>query len=302
MINPKAKLLWHGRRVESWLRGEYALPVLVEVAPTNHCNASCPWCDFKGKHGKININKDVMLSTLKELTYTEVKAINWTGGGEPTMHPNFNEFVVEAHRLGIEQGLFTNAYEGIENPEMFKWIRISMTDKGFAAIKKPDGFFGICVNQTVTTLESELAEWCEEAKSMGAKYFQVRPSLAGIWQNQPYMPTPVGLKSIETEDFEVVISHYKYDEAILPHEYTKCYGYHFCPSIDWKGQVGVCLYRMDEDKYVFGNLNEETFTAIWYHKNVSGNLVNDGCQNCCKNHEINKELFVAKHMDHVNFL
>ena len=137
---------------------------------------------------------------------------------------------------------------------------------------------------------------------MGAKYFQIRPSLQGTWQKQTYIPPPISLKSIETDDFEVIISHYKYDEAILPHGYTKCYGYHFCPSINWKGKVGVCLYRMGEEKYVFGDLNKETFTYIWYNKKVPDDLMDDGCQNCCKLHEINKVLFEAAQMKEVNFI
>ena len=100
MINPRAKLLWHGCRVESWLRGEHALPVIIEIAPTGFCNASCPECFFRDKNDGGSINKDIMLTTLEELVQAEVKAINWTGGGESTLHPNFNDFVVKANRLG----------------------------------------------------------------------------------------------------------------------------------------------------------------------------------------------------------
>ncbi len=301
-MNPRAKLLRHGDRLRSWFKGEVSLPILVEIAPTNSCNASCPWCDFKGKHGTININKAIMLSTLKELIRTGVKAINWTGGGEPTLHPNFNEFVAEAHRLGIEQGLFTNAYTEIENPEVFKWIRISLTDEEFEPIQRPGGHFGICVNMLITTSGKKLREWCKYARDMGASYFQVRPALQGNYKKQSFLLPPGYLKEYETRDFKVILSDYKFMDATKPHGYSRCYGYHFCPSIDWCGKVGVCLYRMDEEKYVFGDLNKQTFTAIWHHKRVAEGLVNGGCQNCCKNHEINKLLFEAKHVKEINFL
>jgi len=300
-LNPQAKLLRHGDRVKAWFEGMVPMPILVEIALTDECNASCPWCDFKNKHGNTYINRNTLLSTLKELARIGVKAVNWTGGGEPTLHPNFSEFVAEAHKLGIEQGLFTNAYLSIENPEMFKWIRISLTDKGFKLIKKPNGYFGICVNILVDTTEKRLRACCTLSRVMGAKYLQVRPALVEDYKKQPLLSIPQYLKEYETDDFKVILTPYKFEDATKPHGYDRCYGYHFCPSIDWRGKVGVCLYRMGEERYVFGDLNKDTFTKIWYHKDVSIDLVNENCQNCCKNHVINKLLFEAKHVEHANF-
>lgn len=302
-LNPQSKLFKHGGKVEDWLRGvRNPIPVLVEIAPIGFCNASCPWCFFREKHSNGSIDKDVVLRTLGELAGMGVRAVNWTGGGEPTLHPNFNDFVIKSHELGLEQGLFTNAYLEISNSMMFKWIRISLTDKGFQPIKKPRGFFGICVNMLEDTSPMELSEWCIEAKDMGAKYFQVRPALEGHYEIQPSISIPLYLKVYETDNFKVLLTPYKFEEATLPRGYDRCYGYHFCPSIDWNGKVGVCLYRMEEENYVFGNLKEKTFTEIWCHKDPPLNLIDEKCQNCCKNHEINKALFEATRVEHENFL
>ena len=119
---------------------------------------------------------------------------------------------------------------------------------------------------------------------------------------QPMIIPPSYLKEYETNDFKVMLTPYKFKEAVIPREYDKCYGYHFCPSINWKEKVGVCLYRMEKEKYILGDLKEKTFTEIWQQKNCSEDLVDDKCQNCCKNHEINKMLFEAKQLKHVNFL
>lgn len=302
ILNPQSKLLWHGDRVRNWLEGGDPSPILIEIATTGFCNATCPWCFFKDKNAGGSIDKDIMLRTLRELAKIGVKAINWTGGGEPTLHPNFDEFVTEAYALGLEQGLFTNAYLEIKKSSMFKWIRISLTDKEFKPIKRPKGYFGICVNMLVDMPPEKLREWCEEARDINARYFQVRPALEGNYLKQPMMIIPSYLKEYETDDFKVILTLYKFKEAVIPHEYDKCYGYHFCPSINWKEKVGVCLYRMGEEKYIFGDLKEKSFTEIWHHKKISNNLVNEGCQNCCKNHEINKALFMAKQMEQINFL
>ena len=59
---------------------------------------------------------------------------------------------------------------------------------------------------------------------------------------------------------------------------------------------------MGEEKYVFGDLNRKSFVSTWIRKDVPMNLVDAKCQNCCKNHEINKILFTAKQARCVNFL
>lgn len=297
-LNPQAKLLHQGETLGKWIKTGRTIPVLVEIAPTGYCNAKCPWCFFKDNRGKEIIDKKTMENALKEMAETGLKAVNWTGGGEPTLHPNFSDFVKIANKFGLKQGLFTNAYKKIPNQEMFDWIRISMTDKGFKPIKKPKVSFGICVNLTKNTL---VEKWCKEAKEFGASYFQIRPALIGDYKKQPKLKPPTDLKKYETNKFKVLLTPYKFEEATKPRVYDKCYGYHFCPSIDWRGRLGVCLYMMGHNRFILGDLNKNSFREIW-RKIPEEILVIKECQNCCKNHEINKILFAAKNLEHIDFL
>ena len=100
ILNPQSKLFWHGDRVKSWLEGATPSPVLVEIAPTGFCNASCPWCFFKDKRGG-SIDTDVMLKTLNVLKKMGVKAINWTGGGEPTLYENLPALLRDIKNEGL---------------------------------------------------------------------------------------------------------------------------------------------------------------------------------------------------------
>ncbi|MFA6106346.1 MAG: radical SAM protein [Patescibacteria group bacterium] len=300
-LNPHAKLLWNGDRVKSWLEGDKIHPILIEIAPTGYCNANCPWCFFENQKTAEKIDPAVMLKTIDELAKNGVKAINWTGGGEPTLHPQFAEFVRRAADCGIEQGLFTNGYLEIPEQEKFSWIRISLTDKGVDAIKKPRVPFGINLNQTANQTEDELKKICQEARDLGAAYFQVRPALLGSHKIQPKLTPPDYLKKYASEDFQVYTTPYKYEEAVRPKEYNKCYGYSFCPSINWKGHLGVCLYMMGDKNFIFGDLNEAGYSALW-EKIPEHIKVSPACQNCCKNHEINKLLDLSKGIIQTSFL
>jgi len=298
---PQLKLFYHSDRVEEWIETNKTSPVLVEIAPTAYCNASCPWCFFKNRQTGKQIDTDIMMNTIEDIAKLGVKAINWTGGGEPTLHPNFNLFISYASHYGLKQGLFTNGYETIPKEYEFEWIRISLTDEGFDKIKKPIVPFGICVNDIEDYSAEDLRNLCLQSKDFGASYFQVRPALVGSYKIQPRLEAPKYLKEYNTKDFKVYITDYKYIDAVKSKEYDYCYGYHFCPSIDWNGNVGVCLYMTDKSKFVFGNLNKLNFSEIW--KTIPEQIkVVDCCQNCCKNHEINKILYNVRNIKSVDFL
>lgn len=301
VFDPKAKLLWHGDRIKQWLETGKSKPVLVEISPTGFCNARCPWCFFKDKVEPVMLSKNLVNAMMTGLCSVGIRAINWTGGGEPTLHPNLSDMVIAADLYGFEQGIFTNAYKPIPHEDLFKWIRISLTSEWFKPIVKPKVPFGICLNQIESQTEHELRQICMDALKFGASYFQIRPALAGSHQKQVPMEPPLYLKDIETDEFRVYITEYKYEEAVLPREYSRCYGYHFCPSIDWYGNVCACLYMNKEPKCLFGNINNEPIESIWQRIPNSVSVL-DECQTCCKNHEINRLLDSAKKVEQVNFI
>lgn len=295
---PQEKLLWNGSRVERLLRTGSTAPVLIEIAPVGYCNASCPWCFFRDKHSSSVINSALMFKALHDLAKAGIKAINWSGGGEPTLHPDFESFVEIAHGLGIQQGLFTNALQPIPKEGCFSWIRISLTDRGFEGIVKPEVPFGICLNQLEEHSEQDLIDYCFKAQAFGASYFQARPALV---DPQPVMEAPTFLKKLEKPGFKVITTDYKYSESVKTKDYADCVGYHLCPSIDYEGNVSACLYRSNEACYVFGNLKEKSFSEIY--ENIPATVkVNAGCQNCCKLHEVNRAIARAKTVTHKYFL
>jgi cyclic pyranopterin phosphate synthase len=301
IFNPQAKLLHHGSRVERWLALGRTIPVLFEVAPTGYCNAKCPWCLFNGKKYREKIRRDTMISAIDDMADLGVKALNWSGGGEPTLHPDFELFIEYASTKRLKQGLFTNGYNVIPRDHVFSWIRISLTERGYLPIKKPSVPFGIVLNQIPEHTDEQLTGLCKQAKAFGAYYFQIRPALVGSGEKQPVIRPPKFLEQYADKDFSVYVTEYKYREAIRPKDYTECYGYHFCPSIDWKGKLIVCLYASGNNKYTLGDLNKTRLLKLWPEiaKDIK---VTEACQNCCKNHEINRALYAAMHTGSVDFL
>ncbi|MFH1899679.1 MAG: SPASM domain-containing protein [Patescibacteria group bacterium] len=144
-----------------------------------------------------------------------------------------------------------------------------------------------------------LKKIAQQSKKLEVDYFQVRPALAKSYKNQSRLEIPYHLKSLETDKFKIYLSEYKFIDSTKPKDYKICYGHNFCPVIDFSGDVNVCMYKLGQKPYVFGNLYKQSFTKIWKSKKrkqiMMSNLVNNDCQVCCKNHEINKLLYYMKH-------
>ena len=303
-FQPQVKLLKQTEALgEFQRRGRTLRPSLVEVAPTAFCNANCGFCFYGqdksvvGKSG-AKIDKDTMSRAIECMGYMGVPAINWTGYGEPSIHPDFRYFTELAKMHGIKQGMFTNAYKTDSyNPEDFDWIRVTVTPKGLEG-KVGDNIrelaeqtaVGIGMNITDRTSRFHVRALCQQAKELGVDYFQVRPALAVPGEEQEIIVPPEELKLKETEDFKVFLSPHKFEEYLKERTYDRCFGFHFVPAITPSGMLNACMYR---DDYILGDLNAENLTDIWARTKDSFRVTKD-CQTCCKNHEINDLLSKLK--------
>lgn len=300
------KKLWsNSGRVGELMKTGRTVPILVEVLPTNTCNAKCSFCFYRGTHSREMIKREAMLKILSGIAEFGVKAVNWSGGGEPSLHPDFMEFTQRAHELGLGQGLFTNAIDTERvNPEMFSWIRISETDKGFAdfiieAIRKwkDKTKVGYCINLLPGYSKEKLMETAEGLKRAGAHYLQVRPALAGSVKEQNNVIFPLFLKDYEGNGFRVFLSEHKFNEYLKPHGYDTCLGCWLCPCVHYNGKLMTCEYWFDK-AHEIGDLNTRGFKEIWQSEET-GKILNSlpvlgGCQHCCRNHELNKFLYWLK--------
>lgn len=305
---PQEKLLFQVERLAAFQRDDISVsPALVEIAPTNHCNAKCPWCfyvasEYKQKHSREEINADVLKRALAEMASMGVPAITWTGGGDPSVYSHIDDLIDVAHSLGLRQGMFTNAYRRLRAPEKLDWIRVTVTEIHtltrnvwvYAQATKTGVNFNLCeANQ------HELRDMLDQARLRGVAYFQIRPALADRAELQQPVEMPLWAKEFQTDTMQVVLTPYKFEDHARPHGYQFCHGHRFVPFIWHNGDLAVCAYHFGQAEYTFGNLNEHSFAEIWRSERRRAMLdagidVIPACQHCCKNHEINKVLAASR--------
>lgn len=305
------KLMSH-RQFNDYFDNKQVYPINVEISPSGICNARCENYFYRQDNNallgldNLYFNKDRMQELIEELAELGVKSISWTGGGEPTTHPNFSEFAQWTKYAGIQQGLFTNALKPINyDPRLFQWIRVTQTNKpineDIVKTLRPCKTLGICLNYSEKDDEDTIKELLSIAERLDAikdssthtTYVQVRPALkimGDTYENEvPKIEHPL-----------LQITNYKFLGLSTKRNYTECEAYHFAPFIWQDGDVDVCGYQRKNPDYNLGNL---------YAKGISGKFktimdnapqnvsVIKSCQVCCKLNEMNSIIQLRKDLN-----
>lgn len=137
------KAAWHIEKIAELRRGNDIVPTHVQIVLSDLCNQDCHFCAYRMEGGFAtekfadasgNKNPNRRIPTAKALEIVEdcaalgVQAIEFTGGGEPTVHPDCMQIIGRAQALGMKTGLVTNGVRLSPHPavEALTWIRVSL--------------------------------------------------------------------------------------------------------------------------------------------------------------------------------
>lgn len=158
------------------------------------------------------------------------------------------------------------------------------------------------------------------ARDIGMDYLVVKPysqhpsSVTDKYKDVRYEDSEAlaeELRALSTPDFSVIVrlnAMKKWDEAARP--YAKCQALPFWSYIDARGGVWGCSVFLGDERFLYGNVNEQSFEEIWTgerRKAALGWFDNEfDCSSCrvnCRMDEINRYLWELKNPGpHVNFI
>jgi len=123
----EVKLFKHMDNLTS-IQNKESKPVMFHIAPTNVCNMNCTHCCFSERDKTIELDHLDLLKALEDIKLLGVKAIEWTGGGEPTLYEALPTVTKIASKMGFSIGMNTNGlnYREDLNYSLFSWVRISL--------------------------------------------------------------------------------------------------------------------------------------------------------------------------------
>lgn len=300
-FDPPSKLALHPQFAQ-YISGEKVYPINVEISPSGICQASCDFCWYAqgaaGSHRNVMLDSSRTLLFLTECAALGVKSISWTGGGEPSLHPDIHLFVEEAYSLGLEQGMFTNALSMPKyDPSRLKWIRVTMTDKPYKREcilqLRAAETLGFAFNYAGPQDDDYLENTLHLATTVRADYVQVRPALHFHGETVDIDPPSIKHPLLFVTD-------YKFEQAKVKHGYGCCEGYHFTPFLWEDGNLDTCAYMRKHDGYRLGNIYGNKLKTL-LDLSPRSVPVKGECQVCCKLHETNLTIHAARELVDINF-
>jgi len=310
-IYSKEKIVHHPEKFSALREGKISPPICVRVKPTNKCNHSCFYCLYKteisGIHKNIKqgdeIPREKMMEILDDFREMGVKAVIYSGGGEPLIHPDILEIIEKTVDYNMDLAIITNGQKlnGLEAEilaDNASWVRVSANDcdvetfskirgrnekwfyerneniKRFAEIKKLSCRLGIhfVIHKENTSKIFDGAKFYKELGVDSIKFvpmwskdfFEYHKSFRKSSEEQ----IKIARQELEDDKFKI-IDTYETDfssSKTNQRNFSRCYMMQVVPAIGADCGVYPCHDASYEEQKKIGSVKDISFKNLWFSK------------------------------------
>lgn len=306
ILNPYSnlKLLAHRQWLDELKHSGFAMPITLNIYPTNLCSDNCSYCFFRGDEdiGGVRYNlydsrkrleaisEDSLINLAYEIECINIKAVNITGGGEPTLAKGFGEFCEILLVADIDIGLTTNGHklgDYMDLVKQFKYLRVSLDSfnpstrviiRGnygleniidlLAEISASDCYVGL--NFVITQHNfKEIYAFAVEAKEIGIKHInfvvpRTRMSYNIIYHGYKSEVVELvnGAEELQSPTFTIRFSGFYEDEKPTKKTFSHCWYNWTQLTILADGTCYPCCITATQGNENFGNINEYSLMYI----------------------------------------
>ena len=348
-IDPRSKIFQHPDRLALLKAGGRPAPVSVEIDLSNRCSLGCEWCHFGYTHtrgllsgksekpaGAIGggdlMPLELAIKILDELKAAGVLSVTWAGGGEPTLHPNFNEII---ELCDLDQGIYTHGgHIDIERASIMKrkmkwgYVSLDCADaQSYHESKGVDYFDRVCEGiknlvraEGTATIglgflinEKNLHDinlMIDLGLKLGVDYIQFRPTVRyemahpnQLAEDTAWMRACLPLLEIASLNDRVIvdIERFRMYKEWQGHGYKICHWAALSTVITPNGSIWTCCNTREHAADYLGSLAEESFKTIW--ERVKTKPVTESCRVMCRGHIANITLNeIMRVVPHQNFI
>lgn len=157
------KVFAHAAKLQAIKAKERTAPIYIRIKPTNLCNHCCYYCSYAdselGLRDGVQTHDSIPWTKMQEiildLSSIGVKAVTFSGGGEPLLYPEIAAAMQGLVDGGIDLSIISNGQllkgEKAEVLRAAKWVRISMDAadaNSYGRIRgiSPTAFGQVCAN------------------------------------------------------------------------------------------------------------------------------------------------------------
>lgn len=321
------KIVWFPEKLKSYTENRITSPIYVRIKPLNRCNHKCFWCvyhepEMSGMHqdmiksDKISIEK--MREILLDLKDMGVKAVTYSGGGEPLMHSNIVEILSLTKNYQIDLSVITNGQflkgEVANCLKDSSWVRVSMdyaTEEEFSRSRRINGKFFYEILDNIKAFSSLKEKSCdlevnfivtknnyrdiplatELLKSLGVENIRFSP----MWIDSTFVEYHSSIKdevistieevkkTFQDDSFKVYTSYKDsiFTPNIYKRPYKKCYVMQNNPVIGADLNIYACHNRAYSSDSVISSIKNQSFKDAWFSETAKKFHEQFNCQNVC---------------------
>lgn len=358
MIHPAystLKLAWHQERIAQFSNGGHVQPIELQLILSDLCNHDCYFCAYRASNGlsvekfgevkpdgTVEHNPKRMIPEAKALEILrdgrEIGALSviFTGGGEPTVHPQHMELFSSALDMGYDCALNTNGQvlrRGWEEVlPKFTYIRVSVDAANpaeYAAVRRvaPQVYGKVlgniaklveaCPDTTVgagyvVTPENHvnLGEGLARLFETGVKY--VRLAAMQSKDGVAAYPGDTWIKAVRAAAEQAAL----YGESVVnlvnaglfgePPDYDHCGYQHVTLYLGADLNVYRCCYTAYTDLGNGGSIKDRSLKEWWHDEERRKNYREFSARSCshCPLDEKNRTInyLIDKQPVHINFV
>lgn len=302
------KIFAHPEKLEAVKQGKRTAPVYIRIKPTNVCNHKCYYCSYAddalalrdGVNPKDQISREKMQEIVNDLGDMGVKAVTFSGGGEPLAYPFILQTMQAVLENNIDLSIITNGqllYGDVAGTlAKARWVRISLdaADAGtysrirciplnsfdkvcdnirrFAGIKPKECELGI--NFVINHENAgQVYDAAAMVKDLGVNHIKYT---ARITKDLDNYHEPFKIKAIEqihrakkelTREGFIVINKYEDDfefSTVFHRTYSCCFIKELFTVIAADSKVYFCHDKAYVRSGAVGDLKEHSFKEIWF--------------------------------------
>lgn len=322
------KIFAHAHALNDIGEGKRIAPIYIRIKPTNHCNHRCNYCSYAdselGLRDSVNkedhIPWEIMQQIISDMDEMGVKAVTFSGGGEPLVYPYIVQTMEQILEAGIDLSIITNGQllkdRRAEILANAKWVRVSFDSanaqtysrvrqipnnafdevctniKKFSEMKRSDCELGInfVVNHENADQVYEMAQM---VKTLGVNHikYAARVTKDLFKYHEPFKEKVIeqiqrAKRELESDNFRVIDKYAgDFDTALVFHRYyDKCYINRIFTVIAADSKVYFCHDKAYVKKGVVGDLKEHSFKELWFSEEVAERYREFNPQKECDHH------------------
>jgi len=333
------KFLRFGDHLQALEQGKIVAPVHIRVKPTNHCNHKCWYCAYRTDElalgdemvEKDYIPADKMLALAHEFVEMGVKAVTFSGGGEPLLYKPLPKIIDVLATGGIRVAALTNGsnLKGSVADAFAQhgtWVRVSLDawdDDSYVKSRgaKPRDFSQLIENIRAFTARDtkcvlgvslivghdnhpHIAEICAQLKDCGVNHVKVSGAVVSndIAGNNVYhspikeeVARQIALaRPLSDATFSVLNHYHDLEDRFEKH-------YHTCPFLQFLTIVGADqhVYTCQDKAYTksgrMGSIADSTFKEFWFSDENQQLLKSFDPAERCRHHCVSHSKNLAIH-------